>query len=365
MSEMTGLERAYAYLRGERPDKMPLWHDSMYLPWRLSGVSDLREYLVNPEAIARGYERYVETFKVDITGAYLDQWALYEVLGAEVEVLPHVVQPKVPPWRYRPDRSVYEKFWAVDDVERFDPRRGRRAAALFKAWRILMEKLGDRVLFRQGIPGPAGTLALVVGAPEVMRDVIVFPDLLDELRELLLGPLMDWTVHVSVMLVEAVDYQNFNMSFVTYDRSLLDPELRKWLAAIDLEFLKRVRNEIGWNVPVTTHVCSYDPDLDFIYEHFGQYVNELQFYAPGSTYPLEEAVRKFGGKIPLCAGIDHLGTLYAGTREEIEEMVKQSAELGKRCKSFALGPGCGLALGTPIENVKLLAELRDRYGRWE
>ncbi len=364
MSEITGLERAYTYLKGERPDKMPLWHESMYLAWQYSGVSSLRDYVHDPEAIARGYINYVKKFNVDITGVYLDQWALYEVLGAEVEILDHVIQPKIPPWRYRPDRSIYEKFWKVDDIEKFDPRKGKRANALFKAWRILMDELGDKVLFRQGIVGPAGTLALVVGTPEVMRDVIIFPDLLDELREILLGPLMDWTVEVAVMLVEAVDYQNFNMSFVTYDRSLLDPELRKWLVAIDLEFLKRVRNRIGWNVPITTHICSYDPDLDFIYKHFGALVNELQFYAPGSTYPLEEAVEKFGDKIPLCAGIDHLRTLYAGTPAEVEQMVKRSIELGKKCKTFALGPGCGLAIGTPEENIKLLTKLRDKYGVW-
>jgi hypothetical protein len=30
----------------------------------------------------------------------------------------------------------------------------------------------------------------------------------------------------------------------------------------------------------------------------------------GSTYPLERAVERFGDKIPLCAGIDHLGPLF-------------------------------------------------------
>lgn len=180
MSEVTGLERAYTYLRGKRPDKMPLWHDFMYLAWKLSGVSDLRDYVINPEAIARGCERYVEQFKVDITGAYLDQLALYEVLGAEVEILPHEVQPKTPSWRYKPDRGVYEKFRDVDDLDKYDPRRGRRAAIVFKAWRILMDRSGDKVLFRQGIPGPAATLALVVGTPEIMRDVMIFQGLLDD-----------------------------------------------------------------------------------------------------------------------------------------------------------------------------------------
>lgn len=72
MSEITGLERAYTYLKGERPDKMPLWHESMYLAWQYSGVSSLRDYVHDPEAIARGYINYVKKFNVDIAGAYLD-----------------------------------------------------------------------------------------------------------------------------------------------------------------------------------------------------------------------------------------------------------------------------------------------------
>ncbi|MEM2636968.1 MAG: uroporphyrinogen decarboxylase family protein [Candidatus Korarchaeota archaeon] len=365
MANMTGLDRAYTYLKGKRPDKMPLWHESMYLAWKYSGVSSLKDYLFDAEAIARGYINYINTFNVDITGAYLDQWAPYEVLGVEVEILDHVVQPKTPPWRYRPDKSIYERFRKIDNFEKYDPRNGKRFNALYKAWRILMEKVGDKVLFRQGIVGPAGTLALVVGTAEALRDVIIYPELLNELVELLMGPVMDWTVETSVLLAEAVDKQNFNMSFVTYDKEFTDVELKKWLTTIDIEFLKRVRNRIGWDVPITTHICSYAPDLDFIFSNFGTMVNELQFYSPGSTYPLEEAVDKFGDKIPLCTGIDHLGTLFGGTKEEIENMIKRSTTLGKKCKTFALGPGCGLALGTPEENIKLLASLRDKYGVWE
>ena len=100
MSEMTGFQRALAYLNGERPDKMPIWHESVYLAWKYSGVSSLRQYVNDPEAIARGHINYARKFKVDITGVNIDQWALYEVLGAEVEITDYIVQPKIQPWRY-------------------------------------------------------------------------------------------------------------------------------------------------------------------------------------------------------------------------------------------------------------------------
>ncbi|MGB9728071.1 MAG: uroporphyrinogen decarboxylase family protein [Nitrososphaeria archaeon] len=371
MVEMTGLERALTYLRGEKPDKMPIWLESVYLAWQYSGTRSLKEYIYDPKAIALGHIRVAEKFRVDITGVNTDQWVMYEILGAEVEILDHVVQAKIPPWRYRPDRSVYDRFFEkVEKIEKnlneFDPRKCRRAKALFDAWNIVAEKIGKKVLLRQGILGPAATLALTIGMTEAMRDVMIFPDLLGTLTKMVRGPLMEWTVDVAYKMVEAVNFTNFCMGFSGYDRSLLNPELREWLAQIDLEYLNRVRERIGKDVPITTHVCSWDPDLDFIYERFGKpkLINELQFYAPGSTYPLEKAVENFGDKIPLCAGIDHLGPLFTGTPEDVEAMVKRSIELGRKCISFALGPGCGLSPNTPEENLLKIAEVRDRYGRY-
>jgi uroporphyrinogen-III decarboxylase len=371
VSETTGLDRALTYLRGEKPDKMPIWLESVYLAWKYSGTPTLKEYVHDPKAIALGHINVAERFRVDITGVNTDQWVMYEVLGAEVEILDHVVQAKIPPWRYRPDHKVYEMF--SEKVERieanlkeFDPRRCRRAQAIFEAWEIVAEKIGRRVLLRQGILGPAATLALTIGMTEVMRDVMIFPDLMGTLTKMVRGPLMDWTVDVAYKMVEAVDFTNFCMGFSGYDRSLLNPELRRWLAELDLEYLKKVRERIGGDVPITTHVCSWDPDLDFIYENFGRprLVNELQFYAPGSTYPLERAVERFGGKIPLCAGIDHLGPLFTGTEDEVEAMVRHSIELGRKCVSFALGPGCGLSPNTPEQNLLKIAEVRDKCGRY-
>jgi uroporphyrinogen-III decarboxylase len=364
MSEMTGLERALTYLRGERPDKMPIWHESVYLAWKYSGVSDLNQYMHDAEAIARGHINHARKFGVDITGVNIDQWVLYEILGAEVEITPHIAQPKIPPWRYRPDRSIYDRFKRLKNTPEFDPRRCKRAQAIFKAWKIVNREIGDEVLLRQGILGPLGTVSLVVGVPEAMRDIMVYPDLMQELLEAVTGPVMDWTVEVAYNMVEAVDFSNFCMGFSAYDRGLLDAQTKEILAEIDLEYLKRVRERIGRNVPITTHVCSYDPDLDFIYEKFGREINEMQFFAPGSMYPLSEAVRKFGDKIPLCAGIDNIGTLYAGSPSEVEDMVKNSIELGRRCKTFALGPGCGLSPGTPEENLLKVKETRDKYGVW-
>ena len=369
MAETTGLERALTYLRGEKPDKMPIWLESVYSAWEYSGFPNLREYLHNGEAIARGHINVARKLRADITGVNIDVWALYEVFGAEVEILDHVVQPKIQPWRYRPDHGVYDGFFEKlerieKNLEEFDPRKCKRAQAVFEAWEITAKEIGDEVLLRQGLFGPAAGVALTIGAPEMIRDIMIFPDLMTSLERFIRGPLMDWTIYVAFEMVKEVNYTNFCLVLSGYDRSLLGRPLMDAFADIDLEYLKKVKEKIGRDIPITTHICSWDPDLDFIYEKFGKHVNELQFWAPGSTYPLEKAVEKFGDKIPICAGIDQLGTLFAGTPDDVEKMLRNSIGLGKRCISFALGPGCGLSHHTPEENLLKIAEVRDKYGRY-
>jgi len=49
-------------------------------------------------------------------------------------------------------------------------------------------------------------------------------------------------------------------------------------------------------------------------EKFGDALDELQFWWPGSDYPLEDAVNRFGDRYAIAAGIDHTRTLLLGSR---------------------------------------------------
>lgn len=360
MAEMTGLERALTYLQGEKPDKMPIWHESVYLAWEYSGVPSLKQYVYDSDAIVRGHMKHAEKFKVDITGVNIDIWWMYEPFGANCEIKEHIIQPKAPPWRYRPDPSIYEK------IEYHDPKEGERAKVMFKAWEKAHSEYGDKILLRQGWFGPLAALGFTFGMPEIMRDFMIFPEIRDVIVEAADSVLMDWAIDFAKAMVEAMkpNVTNFCMCLSGYDKSLSGRELEEFMAEFDLEYLKEVRNYVGKDVPITTHICSYDPDLDFIYEKFGDHINELQFHAPGSTYPLKKAVEKFGDKMPICSGINHLGTLFTGTPADVERMVKDSIELGRECISFALGPGCGLGYGTPEENILAIAEARDKHGTY-
>lgn len=357
MAEMTGLERMLCYLAGEKPDKIPLWHQSAYIARALTGLS-MKEYAFNAEKIAEGHIKYIKKYKVDCCGVNTDMWWPFEPFGVEVYITDQLIYPKKTlADRRRPNPKIYE------ELEYRDPLAGDRAKVVIKAIQIVHQELGDKIFFRQGWYGPVANLALIVGVKEAMRDVVLFPEVVFKAVKRVM---IDWTVDFFVKSFEFLKpyVTNICWGMATFDRELLPMEFREEVVKLEVEALERIREKLGKDIPVTTHICGPKPDLDFLVKAFGENINELQFWWPGSDYPLEEAIQKFGKRFPIMAGIDHTRTLLMGTPEEVDAMVKASIEIAKGRCSFALGPGCDLGLGTPEENILALVEARDKYGTY-
>jgi uroporphyrinogen-III decarboxylase len=281
---------------------------------------------------------------------------MFEPFGVEVYITDQFIFPKKTlADRNRPNPRIYE------ELEYRDPFAGKRAQIVLKACHIVSEEIGDKVLLRHGWYGPVANLGLIVGVKEALRDAILFPEAVLKAVERVM---VDWTVDFVVGFCEAMkpNLTNVCWAMSTFDRELLPAEFREEVARFELEVFERIRDKLGRHLPVTTHLCGPRPDLDFVVEKFGDHLNELQFWWPGSDYPLEEAVEKFGHGFPIMAGIDHTQVMLMGSPEEVEAMVKASTEIAKDKCSFALGPGCELGLGTPEENILALVEARDKYG---
>jgi uroporphyrinogen-III decarboxylase len=357
MAEMSGVERYLCYLRGEKPDKVPLLHWSVDLSLALAGVS-MREFAFDPEKIALGHIRYVQKYKTDVCVVNTDLWWALEPYGVEVYITDNLIYPKKTlANREKPDPKVYQ------ELEYRDPFAGKRAEVLRKAAQIVSDEVGDRVAFRQGGYGPVSNLALVMGVKEILRDLILFPEAVFGAVERVM---MDWTVDYIAGSLEPWKGRltNINWGFASLDKDLAPPEFKEEIARLELEALERVKERVGRDVPVTTHLCGPRPDLDFVAEKFGDTLGEFQFWWPGSDYPLDDAVKKFGGKYAIAAGIDHTRTLLLGSPEEVDAMVKSAMDIAKDRCSFALSSGCELGIGTPEANLMTLAEARDKYGTY-
>jgi len=361
MAEMTGLERYLCCLHGETPDKVPILHWSTDLCQALSGVS-LHEFAFDPEKVALGTIRYVQKYKPDVSSLSYDLWWQLESYGVEVYITDSLIYPKKTlADRMRPDPKVYE------ELEYRDPYAGKRAKVVAKAASIVAEEIGDRVALRQGGYGPVSNLALLVGVKEALRDLILFPEVVLGAAERVM---MDWTVDYYRGMLEPYKDRltNFNYGFASLDKDLAPPEFKEEIGRIELEGLHRIKDMVrkmtGRDVPVTTHFCGPRPDLDFVTETFGDALDELQFWWPGSDYPLEGAVSKFADRYVISAGIDHTRTLLLGSPAEVDAMVKTTMDIAKDQCNFAMASGCELGIGTPEGNLMALVKARDKYGTY-
>jgi uroporphyrinogen-III decarboxylase len=350
----TGLERALAYLNMEKTDKIPIWHQSSDISRKLVGAT-FPEFAFDAKKIAAGHIGYVRKYKPDISGVNTDMWWMLEPMGAQIEILDHIIQPKPSPNKDRPDPEIYDR------LEYRSPFEGPRAKVVLEGMKMVFDKVGNEVLLRHGYYGPAGNLAVLFGIPEVMRDAVLFPDVMMRAVKRVMLP---WTVDFITGMCEAVkpNLHNICWAMTPFDYDLMPRELWDRIAEVELEAFLKIRDNVGKDLPVTTHFCGNRPALDFAMERFGKYINELQFWWPGSDYALETAVRKYGNRKPLMAGIDHTRTMITGSPADVDRMVKQAIEIADERCSFALGPGCDMAYITPDENLYALVEARDKYG---
>jgi uroporphyrinogen decarboxylase len=85
---------------------------------------------------------------------------------------------------------------------------------------------------------------------------------------------------------------------------------------------------------------------------------------PLGNVELDDAVRRIGDRAYIKGNIDPVNVLMNGTREEVTEDVKRRLEVGMGAGGFILSTACAIAPRTPPENVMLLRELAEEYGRY-
>jgi uroporphyrinogen-III decarboxylase len=362
MAEMTGKERYLACLHGETPDKVPLLHWSIDLCQALSGVP-MYEYAYDPEKMALGCIRYVEKYKPDVTAVSYDLWHQLEPFGVEVYITDNLIYPKKTlADRNKPDPKIYE------ELEYRDPFAGKRSQVYRKACEIVADELGDKVAYRPGAYGATSNLGLLMGVKETMRDLILFPEAVLKASA---GVMMDWTVDFATGLIDPFKgkYTSFTFGFASLDADLLPPEYTDAIAALEVESLDRIRDrlrkKLGYDLPISTHICGARPNLDLIAEKFGDRLDELQYWAGsdyGSNYPLQDAVNNLGDRYVISSGIDHTRTLLLGSPEEVDTMVKEAMDIAKGHCRFVLASGCEIGIGPSDANMQALVDAREKYG---
>jgi uroporphyrinogen decarboxylase len=84
---------------------------------------------------------------------------------------------------------------------------------------------------------------------------------------------------------------------------------------------------------------------------------------PLGNVELADAKRRVGGRAFIKGNIDPVHVLLSGTVEKVRQDAATRLEAGKPGGGYILSTACSIAPRTPRENIQVLAEVAEEFGR--
>ncbi len=342
---MNKIERIYAVLNGEVPDRIPVIIHNFLMSAREGGIT-MEEFRASPDAIVRVMTASCEKYDTDGICLDVDTALLASSCGADTfypRDIAAVVADKQP-------RSIPEiiEYIQTHDLEK-QPR--------IQLYLETIEKLADwgkrnGVFIRGNADQGSFSLAcLLVG----MNDFLMM--LLDEDEEENLFQLLEATYQVSLTMhrlcfragAHCTSYGNSSEGC-----SVVSPTVfRKFAKPFETQLASQLQSE---GIPTICHICgTVDPILKDLSET-GCRMYELDYKT--NIRRAKEAAK---GHFSISGNIDP-ALFNSGSPDDIRREARTLCDLFRGEGGLMIGPGCALGPDTPSENIFALVETVKRFG---
>ncbi|MCG6877855.1 MAG: MtaA/CmuA family methyltransferase [Deltaproteobacteria bacterium] len=337
---MTPKERVMAVLQHQKPDRMPVFGANSTVNYeQMEAVQAFW-----PEGHEKGEVMYKQALAAhtvlgfDAVRLPFCQTIEAEALGCKVKPgkgpdgaqgIPGIDHP--PPYKLDEPIEFPEDF-----LER------GRIPELLKAVRLLKEEVGDQVAIVAGIIGPFTIAGSLIDTVPLLKATFKTPE---KIR-----PFLDVAERAGTALAGALIEAGADIIAVedmTASPQLIAPQT---YGDYELEYQKRQFDAI--DAPTILHICG---NVSKIVEWMGQTGPDIISLEP-KTSPIL-AREKCGPDMILMGGVDTATTLFMGTKEDVIEACEESIADGIQI----LAPGCAVGPGTPIENLKAMAEVAKKH----
>jgi len=126
--------------------------------------------------------------------------------------------------------------------------------------------------------------------------------------------------------------------------------------------IDRMREEI--DIPIYTHTCGAIGDrLDLIAATGTKGIDTLD-PPPLGTVEIGEAKRQLAGKLFIKGNLDPVNTLLLGTIHDVRDAARERIALAAPGGGYILSSACSVAPATPPENIAVLREVAEEFGRY-
>lgn len=209
---------------------------------------------------------------------------------------------------------------------------------LLKAVRILKKELGDEVPVVGGIVGPFTIAGALIDTVPLLKATFKAPE---RIRPFLEVGEKAGTALAKALIDAGADI--ISCEDMTASPDLISP---KTYGDFELEYQKRQFDQIP--VPKILHICG---NVDPIVAWMAQTGADVLSIEPKASARL--AREKGGPRVVLMGGVDTATTLFTKDPETVRRGCEDSIADGIQI----LAPGCSIAPGTPLENIRAMVEV--------
>ena len=392
---MNGRERIDAAMRLREPDRVPvmcqlslghyflntafgaveIWHSTEAFAEALIELQELYGFdgiLVNLPGRDPHWRRFVRSIETN-GGGDIIHWVDGTYTLCPEDDNPHVYQADGMRWfptfdELDPDRLFYVEQHDIAGItypQRFGigSNPAPRGKDFFPPWhfdtvRYLARKVGDSI----SVHG------------EVFSPFSQFMDLLDYQNALLamvddpgkvkacLSALVEGTVELGCGLAGAGAHAILISSAFAGAGFLSRAHYTEFVLPYERAVIQGIQKQV--DIPVYTHTCGAIGDrLDLIAATGTNGIDTLD-PPPLGTVDIGEAKRQFGGKLFIKGNLDPVNTLLLGTIHDVRDAARERIALAAPGGGYVLSSACSVAPATPPENIAVLREVAEEYGRY-
>ena len=344
MKQYTGKERIEAAFKREYADRVPIHLDfAPHYGIQEMGIS-LGEFVKDMDKAFEANSRYLQELDSDIITVPQSLWGwwalsnLYRFKTRTEAITDGVLK----------DKSL------LGDLEYIEPENCLAVTRMRESCQGTIETFKDKAS-RPALSGPILDAARLRGLEQFIFDTVEDPDFVHKLMRLT----TDTVKARSPSIMEtgptvAVFADTYASS------SVISPSAyREFVLPYEKELFSYLREKVGGKTRLGLHICGYtDPIMEDIM------TLDLDWYEVDGEASLKKTVEASKKRVVIRGNVGP-AIFSEGTKEQIEEAVKNCIDIGAEGSAYVLSTGCQIPLTTPLENAKYFVEAAEKYGRYE
>ena len=340
MEEATGLQYMMSAVKRKYADRIPT--TMLIGPYCTSQSQyNLREIFTDPKKNAEAHLDVYRRFKPDSLIVYNHIYMEAETIGCEMEFpedgVPH------------PKRPLLEDKADLAKLEVPDPAKDGRLPELIELAQIVSAEVKGETVVSLAHSGPWNVAMHLRGSEALLIDTATDPEFVHEI--------MKYANEVVKTIGDSLLSAGFShgLGEASASCSLISP-------AIYRDFIKPYHSELcnyfgSKGAPLSLHICG---DIDPIMEDVVE--TGIGFLSLDSLSSLKKLVGLADGKL-LIMGNVKTGLYAYGTREEMEEAIRDCIDTAAEGSGYILCSGCEVPIESTDDRIDHYFEYAHQYGR--